>query len=319
MVIADIKKVAVLGAGTMGPALAVAYARNGIYVQVWSKDTNLFSTAEAVIKTSLHTMVEYDVVEKSEMPNIISRIKFMDNLHEAVEGVQYIVETIVEDRAAKRELYVELDRVCSLDVIIASNTSALNIFDLMVERRLPNTVINHWFAPAQIIPLVEVVKGEKTADTTIQLSLELLKAIGKKPLLIKKYLSGFVISRLLMAMNQEIWYLLDNDFVSAEDLDAAVRASLAPRMMALGLVQRIDFTGLDLVARNCENRSYAPQPENPRPVCLFDRVGKGDLGVKSGKGFFDYSGMSTEEITHKRDDQLYKAFRCVNQMEKIGN
>jgi len=319
MIATDIKRIAVLGAGTMGPSLALSYAKHGFEVNVWSKDIELFSLAKTVVETSLHTMVAHGVVNEKEVSNIISRIRYMETLTEAVRGAQYIVETIVENREAKHQLYAELDKLCDPEVIIASNTSALNIFELMVERRLPNTIIAHWFAPPHIIPLVEVVKGEKTSDATIQLTMELLKTIDKAPLLIKKYLSGFVISRLLMAMNQQIWYLLDNDYVSPEDLDAAVRSSLAPRMMALGLVQRIDFTGLDMSARNCENQSYVAPPENPRPACLFDRVAKGELGVKSGKGFFDYSGMSTAEIMQKRDEMLYQVFQCASKLDKIGN
>ena len=147
----------------------------------------------------------------------------------------------------------------------------------------------------------------------------MLKSIGKAPVLLNEYVPGFIINRLQMILGKEVFYLLDNGFISPEDLDAAVRNSLAPRMMVLGLVQRIDFTGLDMTARNIENKQYQQPPENLRPRSLFDRVARGDLGVKSGRGFFDYSEKSMEEILTERDEKLIKAFACAKGWGVLGN
>jgi 3-hydroxyacyl-CoA dehydrogenase len=303
-----IKKIAVLGAGTMGPGLAMSYAKHGYEVNIWSKDLELFTSAAAVIKTSLNTLADFDMVAREAIPDIIGRIKFIDNLPAAVEGAQYIVEAIVENRDAKRQLYAELDKLCGMDVIIASNTSILDIYELMVERRLPNTIIAHWIAPPYVIPLVEVVKGEKTDKKVVDITLDLLRGIEKIPVVLEKYVPGFIINRLQMILGKEVFYLLDDGYVTPEQLDLAVKASLAPRMMLLGLVQRYDFTGLDLSVKNIENGAYTLPPDNPRPRSLFEKVARGDLGAKTGRGFYDYGGRPLQDIVRERDVNLLKVF-----------
>lgn len=311
MKLSDIKKIAVLGAGTMGPGIAMSYAAHGFEVQIWSHDPELIPAAKSVIKNSLETMNEFGYVSQAEIPNILGRIKYCDELEQAVAGAQYVLEVIVENRDAKRALYKKLDAICDPKVIIVSNTSVLNIFDLMPENRLPNTIIAHWFAPPHVIPLVEVVKGDKTADETVKFVMDILEKIGKEPVLINKYVPGFIINRLQLIMNKEVFYLLDNGYVSAEHLDRAVKASLAPRMMVLGLVQRMDFTGLDMSANNLKNQEYIQPPEDPRPKSLFDRVARGELGVKTGRGFFDYSGQKREDLLRERDKKILEVLTCA--------
>lgn len=308
MVLDEIKKVAVLGAGTMGPGIAQCFAMAGYNVSIWSKDATLLPQAEMLMRSSLETMVEAGVSDAKIIEPTMDRVVFNDSLDDAIEGAHFITEAIIENLEIKKQLFKELDKKCSDEVIIASNTSYLNIFDIMSDRRKEKTVITHWFAPPEIIPLIEVVKGHDTSEETIQTVLNLLNRIGKKPILLKKYLPGFIINRLQRILGKEIFYMLDNDFITAEQLDLAVKASLAPRMMLLGLVQRYDFTGLDLSAKNIENGAYEEPPDTPQPKCLFDKVAQGELGVKSGKGFYDYSGRSIKDIMHERDVKLLQIF-----------
>lgn len=313
----EIKRVAVLGAGTMGPGIALTYATYGYEVQIYdSGSSQIIEKAKSVIKTSLKTMVEAGFVQKDKTVDIPGLIKFTNSVNEAVRGAQFIVEAIVENKDAKRRLYEELDGTCSQDAIIASNTSFLNIYELMVPARLRQTIIAHWFAPPHIIPLVEVVKGDKTARETVDTTVELLKAIGKTPVLMEKFVPGFIINRIQLLLGKEIFFLLDNGYISAEQLDLAVKASLAPRMMVLGLVQRYDFTGLDLSARNLENGQYVEPLHDPRPRSLFDRVARGELGVKTGKGFYDYGDKKLEEILKERDINLLKVLHNTGFLHK---
>jgi 3-hydroxybutyryl-CoA dehydrogenase len=248
----------------------------------------------------------------------MSRIGYVEDLAACVEGADYVVETIIENVDAKRSLFAALDMMLPEKTIIASNTSALDVFGLMPKRRLPWTVIAHWFAPPHIVPLVEVVKCDETLEESVETTMDLLRKIGKMPILLQSYLPGFIINRLQMILNKEVFYLLDNGYVTPEQLDAAVRASLAPRMMVLGLVQRIDFGGLDISARNIENRQYQPPPDDPRPLSLFDHIERGELGVKSGRGFFDYGGQPIAEILEERDEKLLAAFACGRKCGGVG-
>jgi len=211
-------------------------------------------------------------------------------------------------------VFEELDQLLPDDVIIVSNASSLNPFKLMPERRLPYFTTAHWFAPPQIIPLVEVAKGERTTEETMSTAIGLLKQCGKAPVRLEKFVPGYIINRLQILLNTEVFYLLDNGICTPEQLDLAVKASLMPRGMVLGLVQRYDFTGLDISANNIINASYVMPETSKRPKALFDHVDKGELGVKTGKGFFDYSGRSYEELCKKRDKMLFKVLKATKDL-----
>jgi len=317
MCIAEIKKVAVIGSGTMGPGIAQVFAVAGYDVHLCDIREKALETARLVISGNLDTLVENDVISPPVVESTQRRISFTTSLEEAVSASDFVAECIVEDREAKRELFRRLDSACPRDALIASNTSYLNVFELTVESRLANTVIAHWFAPPHILPLVEVVRGPKTSDAAVQLVLDLLRKADKVPIVMDKFVPGFAINRLQRILGREIFFLLDNGYITADQLDLAVKASIAPRMMLLGLVQRYDFTGLDLSAKNLENQEFAEAPVDNRPGSLFRLVEKGHLGVKSGKGFYDYTDKPSIETLKERDSLLLRILKntdfCLRQ------
>jgi len=203
-------------------------------------------------------------------------------------------------------LFRRLGAICSGESIFASNTSYLNIFRIVPEERLPNTVITHWIAPPHILPLVEVAGDEKTSKHTMEDVVELLRGIGKKPVVFEKFLPGLAINRILRVIGKEVFALLENGYIKAEELDEAVKASIAPRMMLLGVVQRYDFTGLDLSVKNLQNDPVVDLPAEREPHILLDLVRHGHLGAKTGRGFYDYQGRKFESILRERDDNLLK-------------
>lgn len=311
--IKDIKKIAVLGAGTMGPGIAQSFATGGYEVSMWTRSAATRDKAKSILYSSLQTFAEESLVKESEVDAIFKRVTFYETVEETVKGAQFVMETIVENVDAKRELYELLDRVLPADTYIASNTSFLNIFEIVPESRLPYTIIAHWYAPPQLIPLVEVVKSDKTVAEAVPCAVELLKRSGKTPVAMKKFVPGYIVNRMQMILNQEVFYLLDNDYCTGEDIDMAVKASFIPRAMVIGLVQRFDFTGLDASANNFRNKSYKMPEQNYHPKALFEHVDKGELGIKTGKGFYDYTDRSTEEVLEKRDKQLFKAYRLAKE------
>jgi 3-hydroxybutyryl-CoA dehydrogenase len=311
MITDKIKKVVVIGGGTMGPGIAHTFAQYSHLVQLCDLSEEALDNARTIVKANLKTLETHAKIEADEIEATQKRIVFSTDFETAASQADLVVECITEDRDAKRALYSRLDEICGKDTLFFSNTSYLNIYELMPEARQAQTVIAHWFAPPHIIPLVEVVKGPATAEATLTTTLELLKKIGKTPVVIDKYVPGFIINRILRILGREIFFLLDNGYITAEQLDLAVKASIAPRMMLLGLVQRYDFTGLDLSAKNLENPNYLEPPIDNRPKSLFDLVEKGDLGVKTGKGFYDYSDQPIEETLKQRDDSLLKILKSV--------
>lgn len=312
----DQNKVAVLGAGTMGPGIATVYALHGCQTAVYSRTEKTLLQAKSVIESNLALFVQAQVIEKIDADRALERLTFTDDLAQAVEGAWYIAETIVEKPEPKQALYAQLDGILPEDVIIASNTSYLNIFELMPQRRQAYSLISHWYAPAHILPLVEVVKGPETLPEVMDKVTRFHNDCGKTAVRMEKYIPGFIVNRMQSAMTREVVYLIENGYCTAEDVDLAVKTSLMPRGLLLGLVQRMDFNGLDMVSHGMKNKKFSPSPLIERPSFLFDHVDKGEFGVKSGKGLYDYSHQSQTETLLERDRALLKSVAMARQYTK---
>ena len=310
--ISDIKKIAVLGAGTMGPGIAQIYAMGGYQVTMWSRREETREKAKAALKSSIATFVEEGLITPEDQDTVYERIGFAATVEETVAGADYIQETIVENRQAKEDLYAKLAEIVDSETIIVSNTSALNIFEIVPEKLLPQMCIAHWYAPPQLIPLVEVVKSEQAPQEAADTVMALLKKCGKTAVYMKKFIQGYIVNRLQQCLNREVFYLLDNDYCDAEAIDLAAKASFIPRAVVLGLVKRMDFGGLDMTANNYKNHSYhMPEHGDEMPHVLAEHVEHGELGIKTHHGFYDYEGVDIEELKHKRDTQLFEVFRVA--------
>jgi 3-hydroxybutyryl-CoA dehydrogenase len=309
MTLQNIKAITVVGAGTMGPGIALSFARHGYRVRMCDQKPEALSAASSMVRTSVETLVRHGLEDSAKITEIEGRISFESSLEKASEAADFVIECVSENREVKRSLFHCLDNLCPPETIFASNTSYLNVFCLVPENRLPHTIITHWFAPPHILPLVEVVREAVTSEETAMVTLELLKAIGKTPVLMNRFVPGFAINRIQRIIGREVFFLLDNGYISPEHLDLAVKASIAPRMMLLGLVQRYDFTGLDLSANNLKNDEFIEPPLDNQPKALFDRVKQGHCGVKSGKGFYDYGDRNPASVYAELNDALVKILK----------
>jgi 3-hydroxybutyryl-CoA dehydrogenase len=307
----DIKKIAVLGAGTMGPGIAQMFSMGGYKVTMWTRREETREKAKETLYKSLQTFVQEDLLPADKLEETYARVSFALTVEECVKDADFIQETIVENKQAKIDLFAEVDKYVSDECIIASNTSGLNVFELVPERRLPQMVIAHWYSPAQLIPLVEVVKGDKAPKAYADITVELLEKCGKTAVLMKKFIRGYIANRMQMCLNQELFYLLDNGYCTPEDIDKAVKTSFIPRAVVLGLCKRADFGGLDMTANNYKNKSYTMPPEVDMPTSLSEHIDKGELGFKTGKGFYDYAGIDKQELLAKRDKQLFEVFKLA--------
>jgi len=303
----EIKEVAIVGMGTMGAVIAQVFAQNGYQVKGYEAHDKALQTAQKVIQMNVGGLSEDEEINSKE--EILANIQYVSSIAEAVESANIVIEAVNENKEVKEKVYREIDAALPTNSKILSNTSTLNIFPLMCERRLKDTIIAHWFAPPHIIPLIEVVKGEQTSDETATLTMALMEKLGKVPVLIEKYIPGFVINRILRILGREAFFLIEEGIITPEQLDLAIKASIAPRMMVLGLMQRYDFTGLDLSARNLQDKEFFDPPHDNEPEPLVSRVKKGDLGVKTGRGFYDYGDRKIEEILQERDTHLSKVLK----------
>ena len=307
----QVKNITVLGAGTMGPGIALSFAMGGYDVTIWTRREEKLEQARVTLRKGVETFVEQGLLPAAKLEECYARVHYELTLEKAVENADFIMETIVEKADAKKALFEQLADCMPEECIVASNTSGLNVFELAPQKVLDRMVIAHWYAPPQLIPLVEVVKSESAPEEYAAITVAMLEKCGKTPVLMKKFIRGYIANRMQMCLNQEVFYLLDNGYCTPEDIDRAVKASFIPRAVVLGLCKRMDFGGLDMTANNFRNKSYTMPPEVDMPATLAQHVDNGELGIKSGKGFYDYSDIDMQELLVKRDKQLYEVFKLA--------
>jgi len=312
---ADMRKVFVVGAGTMGHGIAQVFAQGGYQVSLFSRSQKTLDRAFTLIKTSLDTLAEGELLERSQIPAILGRITSTQSLEEGARNADIALETVAEDAEAKKEIFAQLDAYCPSKTLLASNSTFLNIFDIVETSRPDKVLLCHWYSPPQIIPLVDVVKGPQTDEANVELVAEILRNMGKRPVIMRRFIPGYIISRIQLALQREVHFLLDNDYVTPEQLDEAAKFGLALRMLIVGVVQRFDFGGLDLSVKNLKNPKIEPTPLDYKPRKIFELVNKGYLGVKSGRGFYDYKGRSEDELCHQRDVKLIEVLKTLKRLE----
>jgi len=310
-----IKRILVVGAGTMGHSIAMVFAKGGYEVDLVDLEERIVKKALELIRSDLQTLKEAKIVDSKSIPRIQNRIHVSTSL-EVAKDADLVVEAISEIPKAKKDLFKSLDQLCPRRSIFTSNTSYLNIFRLVTTERPEKVLIAHWYAPAHLIRLVDVVKGPRTSMKAVNTVKDLLLKLGKQPVVMKRFIPGYIVNRLQRAMAREIFYLLDHGYATPEEIDTAVKNSLGVRIPVIGVVQRYDYTGLDLALTFEKNPSIHLVSKEVPPKTLVDLVKKGCLGVKSGKGFYDYSARKMEEVLRERDIKLIEMVRLLKKMER---
>ena len=307
--------VAIIGAGTMGHALALVHTIGGCQVRLYDNSPRQLEQAPGLIEAALDTLIEAGHESGHNKAAILDRIKTRSTLAETASGAQLIIEAVIEEPQVKREVFQALDDIADERAIIASNTSYLDVFPLLPERRLPRALITHWYTPPYIIDLVDLAPGPQTDPALIQTMRELYTGFGKKPVVFKQMLSGYVANRLQAALALEIFHLVDEGLVSAQDVDDSIMHGLSLRMVTLGFFKKADYTGLEMMQRALANQTYTPPPVKSRSESLDRLVAQGRTGVMAGAGFYDYSG-SPADLFRERDLKLLKLKAVWHELEK---
>lgn len=312
------RTVAIIGAGTMGHSFAHIFAQGGYQVFLHDISEDVLEKARRLIAGNLDTLTAVGLCDANQKKEIMEqKISYTTELGEAVAQADFVVEAVIEDADTKKALFSELDRLAPPHTILASNTSYLDIYQFVETNRPDKVIITHWFAPPHIVPLVEIVAGPETSQKTIDVVKKMHDDMGKQTVVLKKFLPGFLANRLQAALTREVIFLLDNGYGSPEDIDKATKASFGLRIPILGLVKRLDFTGLDLLQKILKNKSYRPPAEIEKSPTVDDLMAQGRLGVKSGRGFYDYGGEPTEEILKQRDYKLLKLKKLLVELGEL--
>jgi 3-hydroxybutyryl-CoA dehydrogenase len=315
-----IQNIAVIGAGIMGHGIAQVFANKGFSVNLYDLNQDLLDRALAGIAENLRTLVEMGMETRETAELTLSRVIPVTNFEKAVADADLVVEAVTEDLEIKRDLYARIDRYAPKKAILASNTSMLSISNFGSKVKDPSRlIITHWFNPPHIVPVVEVVLGDHTSDETLQNIFELLTRIGKTPVLVRKEIPGFLVNRIQAAMFREVLSLLEMGVASAEDIDKAVVGSFGLRLSVQGVLKTMDLAGLDLMLKGCSHLFKDINSSKQEPKILSNVVLQGDLGVKTGRGFFSYEGASPcsggISPTEERDRALLSVLKALAQTD----
>jgi 3-hydroxybutyryl-CoA dehydrogenase len=304
----EVKRVAVIGAGTMGHSIAQVFAQAGIEVNLVDIKKNLLDHALQLVKGNLETLASLGRLKAGGIPDILSRVHTTTDLAAAAKGVDFALEAAVEIPEVKKNIFKELERCCPPGAVLASNTSGLDLFNVIEMKDPSRVVIAHWFAPPHIIPLVEVVPGPNTSPAVLQATADLMKRIGKKPVLMKQFVQRFIVNRIQNAIMLTVLEMIENNWASPEEIDLAVKTSLGIRLPIVGVMQSMDFNGLNLVNDVLKSQG--------RIIPLInEKVKQGHLGPSTSKGIYDYQGRTEAEILRKRDELFFK---MLDHLESIG-
>ena len=283
----------------MGHGIAIELALAGYDVRLHSRSDESLERARGMIRDSLERLQDLGKVSEQQVETALSLVRMSTDLAEAVEETDLVIESIYEDIDAKTDLFTQLDELCPDRTILASNTSSFLPSKLAAATTRPDKVINaHFLNPPFFVPLVEVVPTEESFDETATTEMELLAALGKQPILVEREVPGFVASRLQMALLREALWLVENEVASPEDVDKAISAGLGRRWATAGVLQVLEVAGWDLISRVASD--VFPHLSNADdPSLLREMVERGESGVKSGKGFFDWTPEKAEELRRR--------------------
>src|SRR5438093_3123044 len=286
MQMSDIKKIAVIGAGTMGAGIAQACAAAGFQVTMRDIEQRFVDGGFRRIREPLQKRVERGKMAQAEVDAILSNIRGVVPLKEAVDGAQLVIEAVFEKMEIKKELYAELDRLCPSSVVFASNTSSLSITEMATATKRADRVVGmHFFNPAPVMKLVEVIRGSETSDETVRLIRDVCAKLGKEAVEVRES-PGFVVNRLLVPMMNEAFNLLQEGVASAEDIDKAMKLGTN---MPIGPFELADYTGLDIGLDVMEVLFRETGDPKFRPSTLLRTyVRAGRLGKKAGRGVYVY-------------------------------
>jgi 3-hydroxybutyryl-CoA dehydrogenase len=311
--------VAVIGAGLMGHALALVFALGGHQVRLTDTNAETLERAPGLMATALATLAEAGEADGTWNRQRLSKaVRCVPSLAETVRGAAVVIEVVAERPDVKRALYDQLQSLMEPDAILASNTSNLDIFPLVPEALQQRTIIAHWYTPPYLCDLVDLCPGPATKPEAIETVRDMVKAMGKAPVVFKQMVQGYVANRLQAAMQLEVYRLLDEGLVTPKDIDDSVLHGLALRIPILGIMAKADFTGLPLMQQGLKNRSYTPPMPKDRSETLDRLIAEGRTGVMAGKGYFDWGNRSPEELFQERDRKLLalkQALRAIGPME----
>lgn len=309
-----IQHIGIAGAGTMGYSMGQIFARFGYQVTLFDISEEAIEKAKNFIKLNQEVEIYQNRVTQEQSEQIIEKIAFSNDIND-FKGVDFLVEAIVEKLDIKLKFWSQLSKVVPDDIVLVSNTSGLSITKLAEAVNKPERFLGmHWINPPHIIRLIEVIKGEKTTEDNAQIVIGLAKKVGKKPVGVNDA-PGFVLNRLQFAIMREALHILENGIADIEGIDDVMKYGLGIRYASLGPFEVADFGGLDIF-HNISEYIFADLSDAKADFGMLKKhFEAGNLGVKTNKGFYDYSEGKAEEVIRKRNINYEKVAEALYEDE----
>lgn len=280
----EIRKILVVGAGTMGHGIAEVAAIAGYRVAMVDISEDILKRALDRIRWSLSKLRERGAL-REDVESVISRISTGISIEDAARDADFVIEAVPENMDLKRQVFLTLDRSVPRHAILATNTSSLPIGEIASSTSRPDRVIGmHFFNPPPLMPLVEIIRGLQTSDEALRITLEVARKMGKEVVVVNRDIPGFIVNRLLSRLIEQACYMVEEQGYTVVAIDSALRYRAG---LPMGVFELIDFTGIDVVAsifNEMSKRGFKAR------LCgsIADKYGKGELGMKSGRGFYTY-------------------------------
>ena len=293
----EITKIAIIGAGLMGHGLAQEFALGGYPVSVHDLNDEVLHRAIENIKANLLRLTQLEMVTEKQTAQVLNNIQVSVVLEDVVSEADLVIEAVTEDLELKQKIFQNLDNLCPERAILGSNTSTLLPSKLASATRRPEKVlVVHYLNPPYLIPLVEIVRHDETSDETVKAVYDILIKIGKRPVILQKEVPGFIVNRLQVALLRESLSIVERGIASPQDVDTVIKSSLGRRWAAAGIFAVLDFGGWDVLSAVTSNLLPEIESSTELSSLLKEKVDRGDLGVKSGRGFYDYTPNSADEL-----------------------
>jgi 3-hydroxybutyryl-CoA dehydrogenase len=298
----SLKRVAVIGAGLMGNGIAAVFAARGHEVSMHDPIPQALAAAQGRI-TAILKDVGWD-------ESAVKRVSFVADLEKAVQGAEFVTEAALEKLPLKQEIFVRLAAATGPECILASNTSVIPITDIgarLSDADASRVLGTHWWNPPYLVPLVEVIQTTRTAPERITQCIELLESVGKRPVHVKRDVPGFVGNRLQHALWREAIALVDSGVCDAATVDLVVKNSFGIRLPVLAPLETADLVGLDLT-EDIHKVILPHLDRSQKPAAIVsEKVRKGELGMKTGKGFYDWTPESANAVRTRMLNHLKAA------------
>ena len=296
----DVERIGIVGAGLMGHGIALQFALCGYHVMLNDVEEGRLSEAMENVEKNLEVLSDLGLADQEDGTKVTSRIHTNTSLEESMAEVDFVVEAVFEDMPLKLQVFEALDRCCPERTVLTSNTSSFMTSQLAPATNRPGKVlVANWWNPPYLLPLIEVVRGPETSDEALDITTGLFRKIGKRPVVLQKESLGFIGNRMQFALLREALSIVSQGIASPEDVDAVVTSSFGRRLAVAGPLEVFDMAGWDTILHIIDQLFPVIDSTEDSPTLIKDMVERGDFGVKSGKGFYNWDDEAVSALRER--------------------